>query len=228
MAKRYLVFGGWGISPDILRPLFDASSTFVDANQLLPGLFDGENLVPDWAELVRHAVEKEIDTADGFAGWSTGAIIACGLALRTNPQKLVLISSTPSFCRQGNFGFGWKPAVLRVMRERLAVPGNSVVPDFVRAAGLPSECAANPMYEASTLATGLRFLEQANLWPVLSKVNFPVVALHGREDGIVPFRAGEVLIEAMGGDFRLCDGGHGFFVSTDPSKRILATGELLP
>jgi len=228
MAKRYLVFGGWGIGPDILRPLFDASSIFVDVNQLLPALFDGENLVADWAAVVRHTFEKEIAAADGFAGWSTGAIIACGLAMRTNPQRLVLISATPSFCRRDKFGFGWKPAVLRAMRERLAVSGNSVVLDFVRAAGLPSECAANPMYEASTLATGLRFLEQANLLPVLSKVNFPVVAIHGREDGIVPFRAGEVLCEALGGRFRLYNGGHGFFVSTDPSKRILATGELLP
>jgi pimeloyl-ACP methyl ester carboxylesterase len=227
MAKRFLVFGGWGVGPDILRPLFGETSKYVDVNKLMPALFDGEILLPDWAAALRHAFAKEIAEADGLAGWSTGALIACGLALLTNPQRLVLISATPSFCRRDKFGFGWKPAVLRAMRERLATVGNSVVSDFVRAAGLPVDYASSSTYDALTLATGLHFLEQASLLPVLTKVRFPVVAIHGREDGIVPFRAGEALSEALGGDFRLVEGGHGFFVTTGRAGRVMSIDELL-
>jgi pimeloyl-ACP methyl ester carboxylesterase len=211
MADKWLVFGGWGMDAELLRPVFGDNGIYVDVNPLMPSLLDGATLRPDWACIVEREYARELKATSQIAGWSTGAIVACSLARRGRPGKMVLLSATPSFCRREGFKFGWKPGVLVAMRERLAVPHNVVLRDFLAAAGLPPDHAGRAVCNADTLIAGLLFLEQAILLGISSEVICPCLVLHGNVDGIVPHQAGAALAHAIGAQFRLVDGGHAFF-----------------
>jgi pimeloyl-ACP methyl ester carboxylesterase len=211
MADKWLVFGGWGMDPELLRPLFGGSSIYVDVNLLMPLLLDGATLRRDWAGIVERKYAREFKATGRIAGWSTGAIVACSLAKRARPSKMILLSATPSFCRREGFRFGWKPGVLVAMRERLAVPHNTVLRDFAAAAGMPPDHAVFAGYDADILIAGLSFLEQASLLDIASTVNYPSLVLHGNADVIVPHQAGAALARSVGAQFRLVEGGHAFF-----------------
>lgn len=211
MVDRWLVFGGWGIGPKLLQPLFGASAIYVDVNPLMPSLFDGETLLSHWVSKVERTFENELATANAVAGWSTGAIIAGALALRCEPHKLVLLSATPSFCRCEGFRSGWKTSVLAAMRQRLPTPGNTVLRDFLLTAGLSPGVLQSARYDVNSLAAGLLFLEQANLLPVLAKLRCASMVLNGSEDAIVPVAAGKALADDLGSRFVSVPGGHAFF-----------------
>lgn len=217
MVDRWLVFGGWGIGPKLLQPLFGASAIYVDVNPLMPSLFDGETLLSHWVSKVERTFENELATANAVAGWSTGAIIAGALALRCEPHKLVLLSATPSFCRRENFRSGWKTAVLDAMRQRLQKNKYTVLHDFLVTAGLSPNVFDSVQYDVNSLVAGLRFLEQANLLPVLEKLRCSSLVINGAEDSIVPMAAGKVLADAIGARFAEVKGDHAFFLG--PAER---------
>jgi pimeloyl-ACP methyl ester carboxylesterase len=209
---------------ELLRPVFGDCGIYVDVNPLMPSLLDGATLRRDWAGIVERKYAREFKATGQIAGWSTGAIVACSLAKRVRPSKMILLSATPSFCRREGFRFGWKPAVLVAMRERLAVPHNTVLRDFMAAAGLPPTHAGRAGYSADTLIAGLVFLEQASLLGIASTVNCPSLVLHGNADGIVPHHAGAALAHTIGAQFQLVDGGHAFFAEWGQGEidRLLA------
>ncbi len=222
MADRWLVFGGWAVSPLILRSLFGAESTYVDSNAMMPSLVNKGELIDNWEVAVTKEVEHFLsgDVA-GIAGWSTGAILACALALRVRTKKLVLLSATPSFCRREGFRFGWTPGVLRDMREHLCGKDNTVVGDFLVSAGVPETFFHPACLDQKILAAGLSFLEQVNLLPALAKPACGVTVLHGKEDGIVPYKAGEVVAGMLGTKCQAFEGGHAFFVEQCEAVREL-------
>ncbi len=212
MADRWLVFGGWAVEPRILEPLFGVSSMYVDVNALMPLLLVNQTLNASWLDVV----EKQVAVrASGdpvrLAGWSTGAIVACALAGRVAVKRLVLLSATPSFCWREGFRFGWRPGVLRNMREQLYSKDNTVVADFLASAGVPETFRHPAGRDERVLAAGLSFLEQVNLLPALAKPACGAMVLHGKEDGIVPYKAGEVIAEMLGTKCQAFEGGHAFF-----------------
>jgi pimeloyl-ACP methyl ester carboxylesterase len=222
MADRWLVFGGWAVDPRILEPLFGDSSIYVDVNALMPLFLVDGTLNASWLDVVEQQVR--VHASGGvvqLAGWSTGAIIACALAARVAVKRLVLLSATPSFCRRKAFGFGWRPGVLRNMREQLYGTGNAVVTDFLDSAGVPETFRQPARLDERVLAAGLSFLEQVNLVRAFSKPACRATVLHGREDFIVPSKAGEVIAEMLGTKCQVLEGGHAFFVEQREAVREL-------
>jgi surfactin synthase thioesterase subunit len=211
MDEKWLVFGGWGIGPELLRPLFGTNAICIDVNPLMPLLLEDEIVRPDWPGVVERTLANDLSRANCIAGWSTGAIIACALALRATPRKLVLLSATPSFCRRENFRSGWKTAVLDAMRQRLQKNKNTVVRDFLVTAGISPNVFDSVQYDVNSLAKGLRFLEQANLLPVLKILRCNSLVINGTQDIIVPMHAGKTLADAIGARFAEVKGGHTFF-----------------
>jgi hypothetical protein len=98
MSERWIVFGGWAIPPDILRPVFGDARVYVDVNDLMPSIVRGDVLLENWQDIVQEKTEAfYFGKPPRIAGWSTGAILACGLAQKVLPERLVLLSATPSF-----------------------------------------------------------------------------------------------------------------------------------
>ena len=213
MGEKWIVFGGWGIAPDILRPVFGNESIYIDINDIMPKLFVGNEISQDWLSIVNDMIKPFCnDPPLRIAGWSTGAIVACALAEVVKPESLVLLSATPSFCRREGFKFGIRASVLSAMRSGLAKPDNSVLKDFAVLGGIPEEFVLTNRYYVDNFQKVLMFLEQVNLLADISHHAGKTLLLHGKNDAVIPCGAGEYLAKMLGGEIKLFEGGHAFFV----------------
>jgi pimeloyl-ACP methyl ester carboxylesterase len=78
------------------------------------------------------------------------------------------------------------------------------------------------VYDKEALIKGLMFLETANLLGVVKKTECETLVVHGRDDRVIPYHAGEALAGMMGAECKLLDGGHAFFTDRcDEVKRII-------
>ena len=225
MGKPWLVFGGWAVSPDILRPVFGEESIYVDINEIMPLLSDDDRLIDDWVDIVKNNIAgyltKEIA---GIAGWSTGAIMACGLAQHIHVKRLVLLSATPSFCRRDGFRFGQRSSIVQAMIDKMEDKNNSVVNDFLIQCGLRENKIMTKVYNEKALVLGLMFLEKVNLIGALKKAEGEVFVVHGRDDKVIPYQAGEALAGMIGADFKICSGSHAFFVEQAGEVKKIVSG----
>ncbi len=229
MAERCIVLGGWAFPPGILARIVGPEAVFIDVNNLMPSLVLDAKLRPDWESAVADIVNRHAENQPfRIAGWSTGAIMAYAAAKQLKPTSALLLSATPSFCRRPGFPIGQKPGVLKAMREKLMVEPEEVLGKFYEQCGIiiPIASPLGPLstngegkkskaikensYSKSLLIDGLHFLEQASVLPV-TPLPCPVLFVHGREDLIVPFKAGKRFAEELGADIEEFDGGHAFF-----------------
>ncbi len=155
-------------------------------------------------------IRERGDGAPAVAGWSLGGVAALELAARCPERigRLALISSTPKFCSADGWPCGVPPANVRAMRRGLQRDPGKVLAGFYRLAAEPlSELAAaepvQPEAAADDLPAGLDYLLATDLRPCLRQVGIPVLVVHGREDRVVPWQAGEQAHRALPGS-RLC------------------------
>ncbi|MCU0609255.1 MAG: alpha/beta hydrolase [Chitinispirillaceae bacterium] len=215
MARKWIVFGGWGVNASLLAPLFGSGATIIDTNSIMLNLIEHDLLVPDWQERCGTFIRPLLpDGPCSIAGWSTGAIIAAACAAKISPSAGVFIAATPSFCRRPEFTHGQKPVVLRAMREQLVRDYAALTASFHEQCGIGmgDRKQAGVPHGTASLTAGLFFLEQANLLPV-STFAFPSLFLHGKDDSIIPVSAGRTMAESAGGKFVEFDGPHAFFMA---------------
>ncbi|MCL2690457.1 MAG: hypothetical protein FWE57_11515, partial [Chitinispirillia bacterium] len=99
--NKTIIFGGWAVKPEILKPVFGENACYVDVNEIMPKLFDSYLLKKDWIEIVMSECQlTDDDIPYTIAGWSTGAMFAYSIARVICPQKLILLSAAPRFCRK--------------------------------------------------------------------------------------------------------------------------------
>lgn len=221
MIDRWIVFGGWGVRPELLLPLFKGKPVLIDGTAIAESLVRDDALVPDWKDILARQVKQQLpDAPFGISGWSTGAIMAWALADIARPVAAIYLSATPSFCRRPGFPHGQHPSMLRAMRRKMAERPTVVLEDFCE------ECGMSPKNYAtfqsglpiSALIAGLYFLEQATLFP-LRKPDHKALFLHGSRDTIVPATAGRYFSEQTGSVFEEFDGPHAFFTDHYDSLR---------
>ncbi len=208
--SKVLVLGGWACKPEMLIPYSGTSALFYDVNSLMPQLIHEGSLDARWmdtaAQSVKQFVREESDLT--LIGWSTGAIVALAIAMQLSPSRLVLLAPTPSFCRRPGFPFGQRSSTLAAMKTRLLQDRDTVLLDFYSRIG--AEEVPVPDYSSGQLCAGLTFLEQVNLLP-LQQMSCPVEIIHGTEDAIIPFAAGEFVAEALNTTCMAIRGPHAFF-----------------
>lgn len=225
MIDRWIVFGGWGVDTDYLRPLFKGKIMPSDSALTSLSLLRGTGmLLPEWGELLADEFTDVLPRKPfGIAGWSTGAIMAWELARFVNPACVVCLSATPTFCRRPGFLHAQHPSMLRAMRRRLLQDHYKVLNEFYAECGIQQKYEPEfpPIYSSLDLFSGLQFLEQACLFP-LQKPEFPSLFLHGTKDTVIPIEAGRYFSGTVGGAFEEYDGPHAFFVDrvAEVSDRI--------
>jgi pimeloyl-ACP methyl ester carboxylesterase len=219
MDDRWVVFGGWAFGSDLLKPVFGDGNDYVDVNEFMPLVVENNGLRTDWVDIILRETGKFLHRENVcLAGWSTGAIIACGLAMQVPVKRLVLLSATPSFCRRDGFRFGQRRHVLDAMRQDLLKKDNSVVNDFASRCGFVPGSPLPVTTAQQTLGDGLCFLEQVDLLPQLKKLSARVHVYHGDRDVIIPIAAGKGLAAAIGAEFFLKPGGHAFWNYFQPGN----------
>ena len=131
-------------------------------------------------------------------GWSLGGVQALRHAL-AHPaccRHCVLISSTPKFCCPPDHSFpGQPPGAVNVMLRGLPRNRRMVLENFFRKSAAPKRLTDEALNRriddiASTpteaLTEGLQILLDTDLRNQLQSAPFPVLALHGAEDQIIP------------------------------------------
>lgn len=219
MDNRWIVFGGWSISPDILSGIFGSNALYLDSNTVMPELIGSNGLLKsDWKTILLEKWNILSTTKPlSVSGWSTGAIIATALAKHINPDHLVLLSPTLSFCRKENYRYGVRKSVIESMINSIITDKHKVLEDFRKACGI--DCHLKNDYSSKELIAGLQFLEQVDL-RCENKLKFNTIALHGKSDKIIPVQAGRFLCEQLRCRFFEINGPHAFFCSQPETEKL--------
>lgn len=218
MAEKWTVLGGWATVPELLRPLFGNGARYVDINPLMPDLIDDGMLRSDWRSRCIQLLSLDRDRRHLLAGWSTGAMLACGCAAGLGADALVCISATPSFCRSSAFSHGTRPSILRTMRKELSSDPEAVVRNFRIRCGLHDTDPVTVRWTAEELLYGLIFLEQLSLFDI-SGLSCPVLSVHGTADRIIPHSAGKYLCRQLDGTFLSINAPHACFIGHSDTIR---------
>jgi pimeloyl-[acyl-carrier protein] methyl ester esterase len=232
-SKPSLVFfSGWAYPPEVVEPFLAGLRGTFDLRLAAAESFL-EGALPTPPDAARAFLE-ELPLPDGrtfLAGWSLGGMLAMEMAAAAGPRisGLVLAGTTPRFCAGADFLAGAQEKQLRSMMLGLKRDPRKVLERFdldcahphapltgrgaCPATGQPVSAAteASPSRgSVEALLGGLRYLQARDLRPVLPRLRLPCSILHGRQDRIVSWRAGEWLHQNLPGSrLRILDGvGH--------------------
>jgi len=190
-ARPTLLFiPGWGFEPRCLESLIER----------LRGTFETTLLAADpaYGELSRRLRESPSEVL--LAGWSLGGMLAIEAASR-QPRRvagLLLSGSTARFCSGGDFPFGVEEAKIRVLMRGLCKDPVGTLERFHRDCALPHEPIVLPegeraFPEVEILLRGLEYLRSTDLREAWMGLDMPRTVLHGLEDRIISWRAGDWL-----------------------------------
>lgn len=147
-----------------------------------------------------------------LVGWSLGAMIAMQLAIN-EPERLrglVLISATPRFTTAPDWIHGTPPQQLSDFINSVQTDYAGTIKRFVntQTKGVPQAAvtlrflhrilAAEPQPAPASLIGGLHLLQTLDYRAELGRIIVPTLAVHGREDSVIPVAAGEHLARHIG------------------------------
>jgi pimeloyl-[acyl-carrier protein] methyl ester esterase len=141
-------------------------------------------------------------------GWSMGGMIALETAASSSEKilGLILVSTSPSFCSRENFPYGFPQANVRALSLAIRKDPQSALTRFYRKVCYPhpttTDREENWLKEvleenASNLHKELDYLVNIDLRPMIHKLNIPSLVIHGKEDAIIPWQAGEWLAKNL-------------------------------
>ncbi|MCE0451256.1 alpha/beta fold hydrolase [Brevibacillus sp. AF8] len=202
MRKVMLWLNGWGM-PDCS---WDAvRSQFPSYQHIIPTYSDVTN-PSQFYERVEEEVRSQSAQELIVVGWSMGGMLGLRLAAQYPVSGLVLIGTTARFTsEQHDLRKGWHPVVLQRMKRQLSVARERVMDTFVKQMLTPGEREQTGLqvgldsqnWSTAALVAGLTYLEEEDCRPFLSSLTTPALVIHGMEDAICSFSAGEELASSL-------------------------------
>ena len=180
-------------------------------------------------ERVMQRVLNQVDQLEGthtFIGWSMGGRLAIENALR-RPEKvsrLVLVCTSARFCCDHDFPHGYPVANVRALGRRLREKPEEALRGFFGSATTVSKYGQDYLegnvtraleHGKEPLLDGLAYLQSVDHRARLSQVIAPSLVLHGAQDDLIPWEAGQALADGLSnGTFMLNeDAGHDLILS---------------
>lgn len=166
------------------------------------------------------AIRQPPDGRAGVIGWSMGGIVALETA-REYPgllQRLVIISGTARFSAGNDEPPGVSASVLRAMARGLRRTPDNVLaayyakvhaPQGVSVAEVAARAQDIALLDSDELLQGLDYLQRMDVRDGLNQLAVPTLVVHGREDRIVPWQAGEWLSRALAVSHWCCHENYG-------------------
>lgn len=195
------LLSGWGNSPEAMRPLAD----LLDRN-----VKTCIQTAHDYAASADSQSKFIGDCGDGhlLAGWSLGGLIALNLALQYPRRfKALIVISTPArFCSAPDYRHGFSREQLGRLATQLNTDAKTALRDFFKLSATPQTSRNDDLERrvtqamqigTSQLLKGIAYLERTDLRSVVSKIEIPLLVMHGRKDPIVPWRAGKILADLV-------------------------------
>jgi pimeloyl-[acyl-carrier protein] methyl ester esterase len=199
----------------------------------------GENW-PPLSELV-DALSQAAPSKVSLVGWSLGGTLALAWA-SARPQQvaaLVLVATTPNFAARDGWKEGWSAAALDEFERSLEDDCNATLQRFVALQCL-GDCAERRIFRILrdqmrgelpsliALQPALRFLREIDLRDLASRLQQPVLLIHGERDCVVSIEAARRLAHRIPGCrlrvFPEC--GHAPFLSR-PGEFVREVSEFL-
>ena len=177
------------------------------------------------------AIRQPPDGRVGVIGWSMGGIVALETA-RKYPdllQRLMIISGTARFRAGNDEPPGVSASVLRAMALGLRRTPDKVLaayydqvhaPQSVPVAEAAGQSQAIALLDRDELLQGLDYLQRIDLRDGLNQLAVPTLVVHGQEDRIVPWQAGEWLSRALGASQWRCYAGFGHALPIQAATRL--------
>ena len=209
--KTLVLLHGWGMTPAVFDELATRLRMACDVHApALPGYCGTPSVAPYTVETLARSVAARVGRCS-VAGWSLGGQVALEWARRKPGQveALALIGSTPSFVAREGWTPAVEPAVFHGFADAMTADRASALNRFaslqaqgdaaMKAAALRLRAALCGENDASTptLCDGLRVLLDTDLRAALADVEQPALVIHGENDRLVPFGAGEHLARGL-------------------------------
>ncbi|RJR36135.1 MAG: alpha/beta fold hydrolase [Deltaproteobacteria bacterium] len=200
MIKTIIFLHGWGADAAVWQKQTQAFQARFEVQAPAISTWD-----PAWLE----EYLKKFSLADCLlVGWSLGGMLLLEVLARQSAAVggLVLAGAAPVFCSQADHPWGQPPAAVRAMRRALKSNPKKVLQDFAGSCLAPGEeafqgetAALFSGGNAADLATGLDYLLNQDLRPLLPHFPAPPVIIQGSQDRIVPPEQGRFLHEHLPG-----------------------------
>lgn len=211
---------GWAADSRVFNPLIESLSGSAGLEPVpldLPGFGQEQELAGEsFADSVIRRIGPEERVL--VAGWSLGAMVALetapGLAGRL--RGLVLVSGCGCFCRRGDNPHGKDPRTIAALSRRVRRDSRKAVGDFLAGmfagenetdrgrAFLERFGSAFADLPAASLVRGLDYLAESDLRAQSSRIDCPVLLIHGELDRIIDIRLARALAAGLG-DSRLVE-----------------------
>ena len=195
---------GWGMGRGALTDLAATlNATFID----LPG-YRGTPLVKDF-HVAADRLAEQLEPGQTLIGWSLGGMLSLAAAARHADKvgRLVLIAGTASFVARDGWPHAMPPEQLAEFTNLVLADVETLLPRFVgnfnrgdqRAKAITRELLdlVDPLPPLEVLATGLGWLRDVDLRPLLPAVRCPVLIVQGAHDPLMPLAGAALLAEAL-------------------------------
>lgn len=215
--KTLTLLTGWGVGAAPLQPIFGELQAAHPAVAMalldLPGYGDTP-LISDFyaaADALAEELQQQESNTRIVGGWSLGAMLALACAAR-HPgliSHLVLIAGTPSFVQREGWEYAMPAAQLAEFTTAVLADFAAMLPRFVggfNRGDVAAKAVTKQILEAAsqgaspapaTLATGLGWLAEVDLRPLLAKVTTPTMIIHGAHDPLMPLAGAEAMAAAL-------------------------------
>ena len=211
--SRTLLIHGWGANHHI----FDLLQAYLPApwqqNWYTPDLpghgcapFNGNFSIDSIAD----QLAAQLTAPAHLLGWSLGGMVALTLAARY-PEKVATLCLTASLVRLlagSDYPQGLKRTSLNIMADKFREDYPKYMQQFLQLqmlyADTSVQASVNSLIPAicqygppAALNAALHALEQADLRPLLTSINCPVLLVYGDRDAITPPRMGEYIHQRL-------------------------------
>lgn len=234
-----LLLHGWGMHCGVFDGIADALADkrrvhFID----LPG--HGLNARTELPADIDDVAQQVLDAAPlraQWLGWSLGGMVAMAAAMRA-PQRvtrLIAVASTPKFVAASDWPRAVSVASVKTMAADLRADLPDAVKHFLTLQALGDQHAqcvlrvlrknldAHGKLDRTSLANGLRILQEADLRPRLHELAVPFLTIMGDRDRLIPSEVGDTLARtaADGKSVSVAGAAHAPFIS-DPAGFLAA------
>lgn len=163
-------------------------------------------LATDIAEWLLEVIDEPVS----LAGWSLGGMLALQMASsRMVPlTRLVLTGTTPRFTNTEDWNSGLPNSQVQALSRNLKRKFESTLTDFFkltfagetlsleRLRTIRNFAVLNkPLPDKEVTLEFLNLLSNQDQRDVLADINCPVIVMHGTEDQVAPFAAGQYIVE---------------------------------
>jgi len=201
---------GWGLNSGVWQPTIEQLQAHYQVITVdLPGFglnvdyqvkpYTLANVTEVIQQTVMKALTKATEQAPVYIGWSLGGLVASEIALTfpDSVKALVTVASSPCFVEQENWP-GIKSDVLALFHQQLTQDTEKTINNFLKIQAMGSPHLRQdikklrelvmqyPIPSQQTLEHSLEFLEVIDQRKQLTKVSQPFLRLYGKQDGLVP------------------------------------------